>query len=203
MTNIAKKTAQLRQSTNEKKYYTLQLLESAFMLGSEVTITPVRNYKLDYKSGEKFEYKEPVDTYVIFDERPKVSLLQRLGWYREGQDTPIIAYIPTHLLYSKKTNKVVNETTLYNKKFKSIIVGTDREYELKPIVITRGAIIDIKYDFVENTDNKFYVANSKIDTVSLQYVAALVPYKHDAESVSSEDSLNSEYINFEADQFGI
>lgn len=199
---MAKAVAKLRQTKNEKYYYTLQFLESSFMLGSEVDITPVEKYSLGYASGEKFKYGKTVNTYIIFDERPKVNLLQRLGWFREGQDAPILAYIPTHLLYDKHTDKVVNETELFNKKMKNIINEIDEDYELRPLKITRGAIIDIKYDFVDNQENKFYVADSKIDTVSLQYVARLVPYKH-VESKQDSEDINTAYIKFNPEEFGI
>lgn len=199
---MAKKKAQLRQTLHEKYYYTLQFLESAFMLGSEVDVTPVVEYSLGYKSGERFRYGKSVNTYIIFNERPKVNLLQRLGWYREGQDAPILAYIPTHLLYEKESGSIVNETSLYNRKFKSIIRDEDEEFELRPLRITRGAILDIKYDFVDKPDSKFYVAESKIDTVSLQYIARLVPYKH-VEARQDTDDINITHLNFDTDAHGI
>lgn len=194
--------SKIRQTRQEKNYYTLQFLESAYVLGNEVTITPVKEYDLGYKSGEKFTYDPVINTFVIFDERPKVQLLQRLGWFREGQDSPIIAYIPTHLLYDKDTDKVVNDSILLNTAMKNIIRGTDDNYELRPLKITRGAIVDIVYDFVENNDSKFYVTDSKVDTVSLQYVVRLVPYKH-VEVSQVEEDTNITYIKFNTSDFGI
>ena len=200
--------SKLRQTTQEKNYYTLQFLESAYVLGNEVKITPVKTYSLGDKSGETFTYDPEVNTFIIFDERPKVQLLQRLGWFREGEDSPIIAYVPTHLLYDKPEDeeeeaKVVNDAILSGTSMKKIINNTDEEYELKPIKITRGAIVDIKYDFVVNSESKFYVTDSKIDTVSLQYVARLVPYKDVEVSQVLENDINTTHIKFNTEAFGI
>lgn len=186
------------QNRDEKNYYTLQLLESSFMLGSEVFITQVKEYSLDYKSGESFSFYPTLHTFIIFDEKPKVSLLQQFGWYRENQTSPIIAYIPTHLLFNKETNQVVNDKLIFGTRFKNILLDTDETYELRPIKITRGAIIDIVYDFINKTDNKFYVTEVFVDTISLQYIANLIPYKHELDSIAPEDDKNINKINFDS-----
>lgn len=96
--------AKITQSLKEKRYNTLNIIESAFMQGSEVNIFPVTEQSMSELGAERFvnDMENPLNTYVIFDERPKPQLLQRYGWYRENSDNvPILAYIPTHLLYQK------------------------------------------------------------------------------------------------------
>ncbi len=202
---MALKQAKITQQPNEKRYHTINLLEAAVISGTEVRITPVDTYKLTTLSGEKFTYLEPVDTYIILDERPKVHLLQRYGWFKEDSEIiPIIAYIPTHLLY-RHTNDdgtlvterryitdteyidepkptVENYLVLKGNEFTQLLnTGSSTHFELKELPIKRGTLINIKYDFLEHTKDvsTFYVTDVKVDTVSLNYIANLVPYKHD------------------------
>lgn len=99
---MALRKAKIQPTTDEKRYITLNFLESAYVSGTRVVITPVKKYSLSKLSGESFEYGTPVETFILYDERPKVSLLKRFGWYREDQEElPQIAHIPTHLLYRK------------------------------------------------------------------------------------------------------
>jgi len=99
---MALRRAKITPTVQEKRYITLNFLESAYVSGTRVVITPVKSYSLTTLSGESFVYGKPVETWIIYDERPAVRLLKNLGWYREdGESNPQIAYIPTHLLYMK------------------------------------------------------------------------------------------------------
>ena len=204
---MALRSAKIQPTIEEKRYITIQFLEAAFMSGSNVNITPVKAYGLTSLSGEQFVYEEPLDTYVIFDERPKVSLLQKLGWFREDAEIlPIIAYIPTHLLYEKSTDEVVNEVLLDGTEIQALVkTGESENYILKELKIIRGTLIDIYYDFINEKNNKFYVADVKTDVVSINYVARLVPFKTDAISEAPEDSnkSNNQYLNIKTEDFGL
>lgn len=203
--------AKILQTVQEKRYYTLNLLEAAVMSGNRVGIHTVKTSDLTNKSGEVYTYDEPIYTYVIFDERPKVHLLKTLGWYREDtSELPILAYIPTHLLYKKEIVEdneveeyVENYTTLIGAEMKELVnLGESENYKLKPLKIIRGTKIDIEYDFLpESKANTFYVVNSKIDTVSLNYVVQLMPYKHGSESVAIDGNMH--YINFDSELYGM
>lgn len=105
--------ARITPTLKEKRYNTLNFLEASVMGGNKVGISQVDNYKITDLSGELFTYKEPIETYITFDQRPSVKLLQKYGWYRDEQEvSPIIAYIPTHLLYDMdKLIKHTNFTT--------------------------------------------------------------------------------------------
>lgn len=203
---MALRQAKILPTLEEKRYITLQFLEAAYVSGNEVNITQVEGYGLTTLSGERFTYKDPVNTYVIFDERPKPHLLQRYGWFREHAETiPIIAYMPTHLLYDKVTGEVINETLLDGTEMAKLVnTGEGDNYELKELKITRGAIIEIFYDFNPDKTNRFYVADVKTDLVSINYVANLVPFKHDMPSESPEDAskANQPYLKIKTEDMG-
>ena len=199
--------AKIQPTEEEKRYITLQHLEAGYMSGSRTLITPVDTYGLTTLSGEQFTYKEPVETYVIFDERPKPFLLQKLGWFRENaEQIPILAYIPTHLLYDKVSGEVINEVILRGNETRQLVeTGESEDYILQELKITRGAILDVFYDFAPDKLNKFYVADVKTDLVSINYIANLVPYKYDADKEAEEDqnTSNGEYLDFNSDEYGI
>jgi hypothetical protein len=100
---MAKAIARILPSLEEKRYITLQFLEGAFMSGTKVKITPVKTYNISDLSKEIYTYDEPIECYIIYNERPKVSLLKQFGWYRDNQEGPLpqVAQIATHLLYKK------------------------------------------------------------------------------------------------------
>lgn len=212
---MALKKARAIQSIEEKRYYTINLLEAAVQHGSYVTIKPTKHYSISELNAEKFTYFKEVDTYVIFDERPKVSLLQRLGWYREDLETsPILAYIPTHLIYSKVAqgtpgtddyipeDSVVNYLRLDGKEFSELVkAGESDNYELKEIKPKRGTIIDIYYDFIDR-EAKFFVVDYKVDPISLNYVAYLMPYKHQ-QAPEGETHTTYPTIDFDSSKSGI
>jgi hypothetical protein len=204
---MALKQAKIQPTLEEKRYITLQFLEAAFVSGSEVNITPVEAYGLSDLSGERFVYQNPVNTYVIFDERPTPKLLQRYGWYRENADQiPIVAYIATHLLYNKNNGEVVNESLLDGDEMQNIVqFGESSDYELKDLKITRGAVIEIFFDFNPDKLNKFYVADVKTDLVSINYVANLVPFKNDKSSETPEDAnrSNQKFLNTRTEEEGL
>lgn len=199
--------AKIQPTLEEKRYITLQFLEAAYMSGSEVNIKTVDSYGLTALSGEYFTYDDPLNTYVIFDERPTPKLLQKYGWFRENaEQIPIIAYIPTHLLYSKSTNNVVNEVLLDGDDIQDLVqYGESANYELKDLKVIRGTIIEIFYDFAPDALNKFYVADVKTDLVSINYVANLVPYKNDKTSETAEDAnkSNQTFLNTKTEDQGL
>jgi len=214
---MALKAAKVTQTLNEKRYNTLNLLEASFQHGSETNIYPVLNADISDLGAETFEYNmnNPVNTYVIFNERPKPYLLQKYGWYKEGTEIiPILAYIPTHLLYNKvvtgepgeevTTYTIANETALLGDEVLEIVTtGESDDHILQHLKITRGAIIDIKYDFLSynNMDeriSRFYVVDAKVDLVSLNYIANLMPYKYKLPDEGAEDS-NFKKINYDSD----
>lgn len=227
---MALKRAKVQPTVQEKRYITLQFLESAYMSGNRVIVTPVNTYKLTVLSGEVFTYKDPVETYMIYDERPKVGLLKKFGWFREdAEELPQIAYIPTHLLYNKLTNTVVNEVLLEGAEIKELVeTGESDTYELRPLEIKRGTLLDVFFDFspeartaTETYDgnispfdrpidsstalNRFYVTDPKIDTVSINYTCKLMAYKYDAAKEATEDQnpSNGEYLEFDSDSFDV
>lgn len=94
--------AKISPTIKEKRYNTLNFLEASVMGGNKVHISEVDSYQISDLSGERFTYKEAIETYITFDARPSVKLLRSYGWFREDADIqPIVAYIPTHLLYDK------------------------------------------------------------------------------------------------------
>lgn len=204
---MALRRAKIEPTIEEKRYITLQFLEGAYMSGSRTNITPVKAYGLTDLSGEQFVYDKPVSTYVIFDERPKPFLLQKLGWYREDAEVvPIIAYIATHLLYNKATGEVVNEVLLNGDEMRLLVkTGESENYELKDLKIIRGTLVDIYYDFVDKKDNRFYVADVKTDLVSINHVARLVPYKYDKKGEAPEgtNKSNNKFLNIDTEEMGL
>lgn len=204
---MALRQAKIQPSIQEKNYLTIQMLEAGYMQGSKVDITPVDEYNLTSLSGEQFTYKEPVETYIIYDERPKVQVLKKFGWYREDEENlPQLAYIPTHLIYNKTTGEVVNELALDGKEYADLVQnGVSDNYELKPLKIIRGTLIDVYYDFLPNAKNRFYVVDVHIDTVSINYTCRLMPYKFDKakEGTEEQNPSNHSYIKFDSDKFGV
>ena len=223
-----RRNSRILPSLDEKRYYTLNFLESAVMGGSPVDITTVVNKDITDLSGEKFTYSSTkLSTYIIFDERPKVNLLKTLGWYREDGPVPVLAYIPTHLLYKKEivevepevfetTYTVANYDVLNGTELKQLVkTGESDNFKLVPLKIIRGTLIDIKYDFLPklaNGDddplgitNRFFAADSKVDTVSMNYIVNLMPYRYDIPKPTEEENedINSQYIDFDTSKFGI
>lgn len=219
---MALRQAKIQPALNEKRYITLQFLEAAFMSGNRVIITPVDTKALSVLSKETFTYKSSIETYIIYDERPKVSLLKKLGWFREdAEELPQIAIIPTHLLYDKKTGKVVNELLLQGQEFQDLVVkGESENYELRPLEIKRGTFIDVFYDFAPETSepnpeltkgfyfkqdestviNRFYVTESRIDTVSINYTCKLMSWKYQG---IKEDTAGNDYLDAKLPTGGI
>lgn len=226
----------------EKRYYTLQLLESSVMSGSKVSINTVNKKEITKLSSEKFFYNnDNIETYCIFDERPKISLLKSLGWYREDGPIPIIAYIPTHLLYKIKrvrqlseenklevvtTTNINNYDVIKGQQLKDLVKeGISDDYILKPLDIVRGTLIDIEYDFLPNiytletgenglpklttkpdplgVTNTFFVTEVRVDPISLNYIANLMPYRFEAESQTETDTTNETYIKFDTEDYGM
>lgn len=216
----------------EKRYYTLNLIESAVAHGSEVVINTVKKKELTALSSEEFTYNDDnLDTYIIFDERPKINLLKTLGWFREDGEAPILAYIPTHFLFkiteenSEEIATIDNYKVISGDPFKEIVHNgetNDKKYKLKPVIITRGTLIDIKYDFLpkviingelkddpRGTTNRFFVTDVKVDPVSLNYIANLMPYRYSVEKRDIKDeegnivNRNQSYINFDTEKYGM
>jgi hypothetical protein len=324
---MALRRAKIQPTLQEKRYITLQLLESAYMSGNRVLIHPVSSYSLSTLAKENFTYEDPVETYIIYDERPKVHLLKKLGWFREDEENlPQIAYIPTHLLYSKygwdngsevslgevtsptlgdrwynslegllytydgsswddgvevpieryipssvgeyyidplestiytsiAKKDIVNEVLLEGDEFQDLVEqGESTSYKLEELKIKRGTLIDVFYDFAPDVDdtgeydlgefnsdqdslidagefgepqptqidlnkdrnpydfpidqsvtiNRFYVTESRMDTVSINYTCKLMAYKYQAEGEAEEDQniSNGPFLNFKSDEHG-
>ena len=290
---MALRQAKIQPTLQEKRYITLQFLEAAFVSGNRVAITPVTSYSLSKLSKETFVYGDKIDTYIIYDERPKVSLLKKFGWYREDEESlPQIAIIPTHLLFKRfawdtgvvlavveqaepvdgdqwfdidnsllyifsidswdagqtivteepelptvigdqwfdtDTNTlytvipgpIVNEVLLQGNDMQQLIkFGYSDTYELRPLGIKRGTLVDVFYDFApeveeptpEESDgfffkmdestvaNRFYVADPKIDTVSINYTCKLMPYKYQG---AKEDPAGNNFTKVDLASGGI
>jgi len=243
--------ARIIPNLQEKRYYTLNLIESAIISGSKVQIREVDKSKWTYLnednvevykpltdlSSEIFYYKKDPDnqnkdlvinTYIIFDERPKVHLLKSLGWFKEDGVAPILAYIPTHLIYNKDNEEVNNYEVFSGVNFKQLIIeGETPDHKLKPLEIIRGTLIDIDYDFLPKlangeadplgTTTRFFVADVKVDTVSLNYIANLMPYRFPLERTGILDETTNEikdkdgnildsnqsYIKFDSSKHGM
>lgn len=206
--NKKKSNVKVQPQVNEKYNITLQFLESAFINGNDVIITQVDNYELTELAGEKFTYKEPFNAYIIYDERPSVYLLKNLGWYREGNENPSIAYISTHVLKDKRTGEIIWGEVIDGQDYQLLVKqGESQNYKLEPIKIIRGTLIDVFYDFLPESRNRFYVTEVKVDTVSINYIVSLKPYKHivgpeyeDKEAVEQNPS-NHKYLDFDSDKF--
>lgn len=193
---VAVKQAQIRPDLREKRQLTLDFLEASVMQGSEVDITPVIHSNITDLSGEEFTYLPSINTYITFSERPSVKLLRQYGWFREDAEIqPIVAFMPTHLLYKKREDgnaleptDVVNFLKLEGDEYQDLVnTGESQNYVLKPLRILRGTIVDIHYDFLPDNTNKFYVTDVKVDTVSINYVANLMPYKYDKALEGDQD----------------
>ena len=293
---MALRQAKIQPTLQEKRYITLQFLEAAYVSGNRVIITPVDTYDLSTLSAESFTYKDPIETYIIYDERPRIGLLKKFGWFREDQENlPQIAFIPTHLLYERfvwndgeyintteptspeegdlwfdetedklyaytsgarhfvksipteepetldslgmewfdeeedklyttMPGPVVNEVLLNGQEMKDLVeTGVSDRYELRPLEIKRGTLVDVFFDFapaqelpepdgpydfaMDNSGviNRFYVTEPRIDTVSINYTCKLMAYKYDAEKESDEDQnpSNGEFLKFNSDDFGV
>ena len=296
---MALRQAKIQPTLQEKRYITLQFLEASYVSGNRVIIRQVDTHELSTLSGETFTYKDPIETYIIYNERPKVSLLKKHGWYREDQENlPQIAQIPTHLLFRKYgwndgvelsttepeepedgdqwfdvneellytyfngswddgvevsteseiptssglryfniedsklytseegIGEVVNEVLLNGSDIGSLVKdGESEQYELKPLKISRGALIDVFYDFAPESSlpgeeaeedfyrkidhstviNRFYVVEPHIDTISINYTCKIMAYKYDADKEAPEEvnPSNGEYLNFNSDAFSI
>ncbi len=229
---MALQQARILPSITEKRYYTLQLLEAAVISGNKVKITPVHEHSLSDLSSETFVYdnSKAIETFIIFNERPKVNLLKSLGWYREDGEVPIIATIPTHILREYDIDQddsivpgdPVNFYVLRDTDIKELVHdGRTQDYILDSLPIIRGTKIDIEYDFLPQiynpaTDeyindprghvNTFFVADVKVDTVSLNYTVKLIPYRHSIDKASltkPNNEINMEYLNFDSSEFGL
>jgi len=199
---LAIKQAKVQPTIEEKRYNLIQFLEAAFMQGNEVNLHTVKDYKISKLSGEAFEYNEPINTYIIYHERPKVNLLKTMGWYREDDENkPQIAEIPTWLLKDKQTGEVVNEVLLEADEFQQLVkTGESQNYILEPLEIKRGTLLDIVYDFMPTNVNRFYVTDVHIDTVSINYMALIMPYKYDLDKTTykDEDADETSWLNFDS-----
>lgn len=189
--------AKIQPTIEEKRLLTLKFLEASVMQGSKVTITPVDKLDISKLSGESASYLEPIDTYITFDDRPSVKLLRSYGWYREDQEIlPIVAYIPTHLLYHRKPGQIevkakdiANYTLLQNEDYQDLVKhGESEDYALKYLPIKRLTIVDIYYDYLPDVKNTFYVADVKVDLIATNYVVNLMPYRFEAEPEGDKDS---------------
>lgn len=204
---MALSQAKIQPTIKEKRYLTLQFLEAAFISGNKVVITPVQSYGLTELSGEQFTYASPVETYVIYDDRPKVSLLKSLGWYREDDSIkPQIAQVATHLVYRKSDDTVVNEFLLMGDEYQLLVeTGESANYIMKPLNILRGTLIDVYYDFAPTKTNRFYVVEPKIDTVSINYTCNIMPYKYQEPLRGTEEQnpSNGMHLNFNSNEHGI
>lgn len=199
---MAIKQAKVQPTIEEKRYNLIQFLEAAFMQGNEVNLHTVKDYKISKLSGEAFEYNEPINTYIIYHERPKVNLLKTMGWYREDDENkPQIAEIPTWLLKDKQTGEVINEVLLEADEFQQLVkTGESQNYILEPLEIKRGTLLDIVYDFMPTNVNRFYVTDVHIDTVSINYMALIMPYKYDLDKTTykDEDADETSWLNFDS-----
>lgn len=297
---MALRQAKIQPTLQEKRYIELQVLEAAFVSGNRVIITPVNSYTLSNLSSESYEYGDPIETYIIYDERPKVSLLKKHGWYREDEENlPQIAIIPTWLLYERfawddgtviqtsepvepvdgstwfdednnllytysvindvgswdagveistvepeafievgqqwfdeVSNKlytvtpgpIVNEVLLDGNDMSALSqYGYSDTYELRPLKIQRGVLVDVFFDFAPETGdpgdtsgyyhkidhstviNRFYVTEVHIDTVSINYTAKLMAYKYEAVGEAPEGSnpSNGEFLNIDFQDEGL
>lgn len=199
--------AKIQPTIKEKRFMTIQFLEAAFMSGNRVKIHPVKTYNISELSGESFTYEEPIETYIIYDDRPKVSLLKSLGWYREDESIkPQIAQVATHLIYRKSDDTIVNEILLNGNEIQQLTeTGESDNYILKPLKILRGTLIDVYYDFMPTNINRFYVVEPKVDTVSINYTCNIMPYKYDEPHQAAEEQnpANGTYLKFNSDEHGI
>lgn len=176
---MARKQARILPTIEEKRYYTLQFLEAAVVGGSEVKITPVETHDLTELSSELFTYNtdKAINTYIIFDERPKPQLLKTLGWYREDE-VPIIAYAPTHILREAEVvtepelsitkGQELNYYVLDNTDITQLVHEgytnkEDSNYVLDPLQLIRGTKIDIFYDFLPKVINPENPSGDLID----------------------------------------
>ncbi len=204
---MAIKQAKVQPTIEEKRYNLIQFLEAAFMQGNEVNLHTVKDYKISKLSGEAFEYNEPINTYIIYHERPKVNLLKTMGWYREDDENkPQIAEIPTWLLKDKQTGEVVNEVLLEADEFQQLVkTGESQNYILEPLEIKRGTLLDIVYDFMPTNVNRFYVTDVHIDTVSINYMALIMPYKYDLDKTTykDEDADETSWLNFDSSKYSM
>lgn len=204
---MAIRQAKVQPTIEEKRYNLIQFLEAAFMQGNEVNLHTVKDYKISKLSGEAFEYNEPINTYIIYHERPKVNLLKTMGWYREDEENkPQIAEIPTWLLKDKQTGEVVNEVLLEADEFQQLVkTGESQNYILEPLEIKRGTLLDIVYDFMPTNVNRFYVTDVHIDTVSINYMALIMPYKYDLDKTTykDEDADETSWLNFDSSKYSM
>lgn len=194
------KNVKVQPAKTEKYNLTLQFLESAYMNGNDVIITQVDEYELTELTREVKTYKEPINAYIIYDERPKVNLLKNFGWYREGEESPNIAYIPTHYLYDKESEEAVWGEIISGKDYQDLVkYGESDRYILKPLKIIRGTLIDVFYDFLPDSINRFQVVDVRVDTVSINYIASLRPYRYRVEP--KEDGTQEQYLDFDSERY--
>lgn len=141
--------------------------EASYMGGTPVLFYPVKNKVISAVSSEFFEYEDPLSIDIIYDERPKISLLKRLNWYTEDQDIqPRIMYIPSS-------------------------VGG------KKISVVRGAKVRVNSTISPNdSTDLFMISQVRTELVSLFYICNVVPFR-EQQSPDNDQSLNNRWLNHE------
>lgn len=147
---LLKKTSHARNepTLNEIDLLQKQFLEASYMGGTLVKYFRIMDVDVTKISSEKWTYRDPVELHIVYDKRPKVSLLKRLHWYREDSDIqPAIMYVPS---------KVNGESFLAR----------------------RGDLIEVHSTVnVNEVDSRFMVSEVRTDIVSLMWICNVVPWR--------------------------
>lgn len=121
--------------------------ESSYMGGTRVKYQTIKSRVLSDISDEYYEWNDPIELDIIYDERPKVSLLKRLNWFTEDPSIqPKIMYIP-----SKVGNTVLN--------------------------VRRGDLVSVINTVNSSDENIFQVSEVRTELVYYMFICNIVPFR--------------------------
>jgi len=146
-------------------------LEAGKLLGTEVKIKFIDDRELDLYNDPNYDFESDMSLYIILDQRPRIRILEKLGWYDEDQDDlPMLAYFA-----------------------KENLEGVD----IKPV---RGVQLLFEYSLEGEDQRLFEITKSHAQMPGpLYWVCALVPVrdKFSMESDIDEDFEHVQDGNYE------
>jgi hypothetical protein len=149
---------------SEIKLHKQMFNSAAKMGGTRVSIRQVASATITGVSSEVFEYQEPIEVDIVYDQRPKVSLLKRYNWYSEDPSIqPQIMYIP-----SEDTNG-------------------------NPISIRRGTLVTVPNGINSPDEATFMVSEVRTELVAIYFICNIVPWRDNLSPVP-ESGVNRKWL---------
>lgn len=152
--------ARMRPSGKELALQRKMFEEAAFSGGTTVKYQSVCARSLTDISDELYKWAEPVEMDIIYDERPKISLLKRMNWYSEDPDIqPKIMYIP-----SVWKGKTVN--------------------------VRRGDLVTVSNPINPTDEHIFQISQVATELIDIMFICNVVPYRKQEETTSEPSKNN-------------